>query len=137
MSIFVRSLVGPLVGVLFASAALADGVHGDDAGKRLYAHYCSSCHGKQGKGDGSLAPILAIEPADLTQLARERGEDFSFLTLLRSIDGRATVRGHGSRDMPVWGEVLGARPGAPMAEQLRGAGKLLLITEYVESLQEK
>lgn len=129
-SLFVSVLLG--VFVAFSSA------HGaDEAGKTLYMHYCSSCHGEDGRGKGSLAGVLQIEPADLTQLAKRAGGTLDFMVLLQSIDGRARVRGHGESGMPVWGEVFAAPKGASTAEQLQGAGKLLLIGSFVESLQEK
>lgn len=37
-----------------------------DAGRALYAHLCSSCHGLQGKGDGALASSLSTRPPDFT-----------------------------------------------------------------------
>lgn len=118
---------------MMASPATA----GDDAAKTLYTHYCSSCHGESGKGDGPLAGVMQLAPADLTQLAKKSGGELSFTDLLQAIDGRKRVRGHGETGMPVWGEVFRAPKDAPEGEQLQGAGKLLLITYYVESLQEK
>lgn len=119
--------------VLMAGTALA----GDEAGKSLYLHYCSSCHGESGRGDGPLAGVLQLKPADLTQLAKSNGGELPFLELLHSIDGRSRVRGHGETGMPVWGEVFRVPKDASVGEQLQGAGKLLLITFYVQSLQEE
>lgn len=120
---------------LLCSPALGEDIHSDEAGKMLYVHYCSSCHGDTGAGDGPLAPILDLKPTNLTQLKKRAGGEFSYLRLLRSIDGTRNVRGHGKPDMPVWGELFRSDEKAPMGEQLRGAGKLLLITDHVESLQ--
>lgn len=128
----IRFVFALLVVVGTAGAALAD-----DAGKTLFVHYCSSCHGTDGKGNGPLAEVLEIEPADLTQLAKKNGGELSFLELMQAIDGRKRVRGHGETGMPVWGEVFQAPKTAPVGEQLQGAGKLLLITYHVESIQEK
>ncbi len=36
-----------------------------EAGKKLYQRFCASCHGPQGKGDGSLA-LAGGTPSDLT-----------------------------------------------------------------------
>ena len=36
-----------------------------DAGKKVYARYCASCHGPQGKGDGGMA-LSGGTPSDLT-----------------------------------------------------------------------
>lgn len=129
----IRLALAMVLLVATGSVATAD----DEAGKTLYMHYCSSCHGEDGTGSGPLAEILEVEPADLTQLAKKNGGDLSFLELMQAIDGRKRVRGHGETGMPVWGEVFQAPKTAPVGEQLQGAGKLLLITYYVESIQEK
>ena len=39
-------------------------------GARLYSRLCSSCHGKNGTGDGWTAGKLTIPPGDLTDPAR-------------------------------------------------------------------
>ncbi len=73
-------------------------------GRRFYERYCSACHGMDGKGQGPVALDLRTEPADLTQIAKRRGGEFPVAEIAAYIDGRADVRAHGSRDMPVWGE---------------------------------
>ncbi len=35
-------------------------------GRKLYASYCSTCHGEKGKGDGMAAKSLPAKPADHT-----------------------------------------------------------------------
>jgi mono/diheme cytochrome c family protein len=70
------------------------------AGAQLYARYCASCHGVAGRGDGPAAPALSPPPTDLTAL-RTAVPD-----LMQQIDGRRTIRAHGSAAMPVWGEVF-------------------------------
>ncbi len=39
-----------------------------DAGKRLFADNCASCHGKGGKGDGEAGKDLNPPPADITHV---------------------------------------------------------------------
>lgn len=126
-------MVGTL---LLAAPAWSAPAETDDASQRLYLHYCSSCHGTTGKGDGALAPILDVSPSDLTQIAAKNGNVFPFLDVLRTIDGRKPLGAHGSPGMPVWGEVFLADPKAPLGEQLAAAGKLLLITQYLATLQQ-
>lgn len=76
-------------------------------GKVTFRVYCSNCHGADGKGEGKLAPLLRVPPADLTRLVREgdRGE-YPAERVRKAIDGREEVRGHGYREMPVWGDAF-------------------------------
>ena len=131
-----RWLIPALVVVLLpVSASSASEIQGEDASERLYRSYCAACHGVTGVGDGALAEILEIKPADLTQFSRRNGGIFPFRSVLRAIDGRATVRGHGGSGMPVWGDVFSPEPGSSMQEQLEAFGKLFLITFHLETLQ--
>lgn len=43
----------------------ADNTETIEAGKKLYARHCASCHGPNGKGDGGMA-LSGGEPSDLT-----------------------------------------------------------------------
>lgn len=70
------------------------------AGAALYRRNCASCHGISGRGDGPVAPSLAVRPTDLTRL------HMSVQDLMQVIDGRTAVQAHGSSEMPVWGKVF-------------------------------
>ena len=72
----------------------------------LYERYCASCHGDGGRGDGPVAIALRPRPRDLTRLKLSMGTSYSLDYLARVIDGRETVRAHGTSSMPVWGEVF-------------------------------
>jgi mono/diheme cytochrome c family protein len=74
-----------------------------EAGRSLFRMYCSNCHGVDGRGDGATTPYLKIAPADLTGLAARNAGRFDAEAVRRRIDGRDLVRGHGSREMPIWG----------------------------------
>jgi len=48
-----------------AAAAPTGSLRGDPAaGVKLYATYCASCHGPEGKGDGPVAATLSPRPAN-------------------------------------------------------------------------
>lgn len=115
--------------------ASASEIEGENAAERLYLSYCSACHGTTGRGDGTLAAILEVEPTDLTQFASANGGVFPFRSVLRAIDGRTTVRAHGDTAMPVWGKVFAPPKDASMREQLESYGKMFLITFHIEELQ--
>ncbi len=97
-----------LVAALGAGSASADE---DEAfarakGRVTYRVYCINCHGAKAEGDGSLAELLTVKPADLTRLQENNGGRFPTDRLREAIDGRRDVRGHGRREMPVWGDVF-------------------------------
>ncbi len=74
-------------------------------GRVSFRLYCASCHGEEGKGNGSVAKFLTIEPADLTRIEERYGE-WPEERLRAIIDGRQAVRAHGRREMPIWGDVF-------------------------------
>jgi mono/diheme cytochrome c family protein len=105
--------------------------------KQAYLRYCSACHGESGKGDGVVSHLMNPRPADLTQLAKKNNGEFPFMRVIRIIDGRETLRAHGDPDMPVWGEIFAAEVPGAMNKEAQIRGKVLLITEYLASIQQK
>ena len=103
-------------------------------GRPLYLRYCAACHGRQGRGDGPVAPALGEKPTDLTQLAAMHGEEFPLKAVVDAIDGTRTVRAHGVSEMPVWGEVFLPDRASPK-EKVAGRGKMIAIADYLRSLQ--
>ena len=108
----------------------------------MYARYCSACHGRDGRGDGVVAPAFTTPPSDLTQLTASHGGTFPFAYVVQVIDGRKTIRAHGTSVMPVWGEVFSreehpveALPGS--ADEAAARNKIIRIAEYVRRLQRK
>ena len=62
--------------------------------------YCA-CHGLTGEGNGPVARSLVTPPANLRLLSDRYGNPLPGDQVARFIDGRADVRAHGPRDMPV------------------------------------
>ena len=109
----------------------------NDAAKAMYLQYCGACHGQSGKGDGVVSGFLRPRPTDLTQIAKKAGGSYSSPQVVQMIDGTRTVRAHGDADMPVWGEVFRQQSTTPLSQRVEVQGKLLLIAEYLRSIQEK
>lgn len=74
-------------------------------GRTSFRLYCQNCHGKGGEGDGNVAKFLTVPPADLTRIEERHGE-WPEEKLYAIIDGREEVKGHGRREMPIWGDVF-------------------------------
>jgi mono/diheme cytochrome c family protein len=76
------------------------------SGSYVFRAYCASCHGPGGRGDGPLAEDLRYRPSDLTLIAKRNGGEFPTELVVRIVDGRKRVKGHGGPDMPVWGDAF-------------------------------
>jgi len=72
--------------------------------KALYRHWCSQCHGLEGRGDGvNSTPDMSINPRDHT--------DASFMSTRSDEQFEDVIRGGGTRVaksplMPPWGATL-------------------------------
>ena len=71
-------------------------------GADLYRLHCATCHGIEATGQGPMAGVLLIRPADLTTLAVSNDGVFPTQRVIRRIDGRDPLVSHGS-PMPVYG----------------------------------
>jgi mono/diheme cytochrome c family protein len=100
------------------------------AGAASFKIYCASCHGPGGKGDGPLAEHLKESPADLTRLTERNGGTFPFEEVKKKIDGREKVAGHGSKDMPVWGDAFKTTDSEEQAQ-----ARINEITHFLWSIQ--
>jgi mono/diheme cytochrome c family protein len=107
----------------------------EEAGRKLYTRYCASCHGREGRGDGAVAPALGEKPRDLTQIAAEHGGRFPLDAVVEAIDGTRTIRAHGVSEMPVWGEVFQVDATSPFEQEILARGKVMVIAGYLRSLQ--
>jgi mono/diheme cytochrome c family protein len=104
------------------------------SGPEMYANYCAACHGKDGKGNGPAADALKSPPADLTILALHNGGKYPSERVSSAIVGDLNLPAHGSKDMPIWGDVFWRMSGGRQSEvQLRVAN----LDRYIESLQGK
>jgi mono/diheme cytochrome c family protein len=99
----------------------------------MFGEYCAACHGKGGRGDGPAAAALKTVPADLTRINARNGGKFPDTKVRRYIEGLDEIPAHGSRDMPVWGQVLRQLPGGDAAVKMR----VEALTKYIQSIQQK
>ena len=102
-------------------------------GADLYRAYCASCHGKNGKGDGPVAPALKATVPDLTVIAANNRGKFPVARVRRIIMGQGMIASHGSREMPVWGPIFYQVE----ADVDRGPVRMENLVKYLESIQQK
>src|SRR5262249_28158083 len=109
------------------------------AGHREFRHACAVCHGLGGTGESIMTTLnlLTVRPADLTQLSKKHQGQFPFWKVYRIINGREEVKGHGTRDMPIWGEVFIQQEGGKLVDEARAMGRILALVYYIQSIQEK
>ena len=103
------------------------------SGKAMFIEYCAACHGESGVGNGPAASALKKTPADLTQLSAHNGGKFPEAKVSRFIKGDDVVAAHGSRDMPIWGDVFRSMS----TDNSMLAQRVYNLTKYVESIQAK
>ena len=80
-------------------------------GRTTFVRYCTSCHGKEARGDGPLAKDLRVPVADLTTLAANNRGTYPEERVTQVVGKGSMVRGHGTNDMPAWGPVFSRTAG--------------------------
>ena len=109
-------------------------------GRVSYRVYCSNCHGPDARGNGNLAQYLTVKPSDLTRLTAENEGRFPEELLAEVIDGRRPVRGHGGKEMPIWGDVFQhslseTTPAGDETGEERARRKIKELVLYIETIQ--
>jgi mono/diheme cytochrome c family protein len=111
-------------------------------GKNEYQSNCAVCHGSDGKGAGAFVDFLKATPPDLTQLAKKNGGVFPLERVYNVIDGRQDVKGHGPRDMPIWGKDYQIKAGEHYGDvaydpEAYVRGRILALIDYLNRMQAK
>jgi len=141
----VEKEMGTLKNLLFCSAALmpllmlyTTTFSGEiNGGREMYLQYCASCHGRDGKGMGTVSRELKTKLPDLTTIAKRNRGAYPLDEVMATIDGRRIVRAHGDRDMPVWGERFQSEAKSTKYPELTTLLKAKIIAEYIGTIQTK
>lgn len=105
------------------------------SGKASYEQYCMGCHGADGKGTGEIGGDLAGTPADLTMLQAQNNGAFPVDAVYQTIDGRQEVEAHGTREMPVWGNIWEEQDGEHVDDEVVER-RINELVEYIRSIQQ-
>ena len=123
-----------LAAILLAGTASAqDALRGMD----VFANHCATCHGVSAMGDGPMASVLAVAPADLTGLAAANGGVFPMARVVRRVDGSGEILAHGG-PMPLWGMVLDGPSGivvAPDGAEIVAPEAIIDVAEWLRRVQ--
>lgn len=143
VSAFIAGLIlpdGPGLATQTAATSAMDKSLVTELGAADFQTYCAACHGVAAKGDGTVAEFLTIPAPDLTQLSKKNAGIFPRERLTEVIDGRAEVKVHGARDMPVWGdwfdtEAASEGMGQEEREEIVSA-RIAALLAWLETIQE-
>lgn len=136
-----KAAISVLSGLLFAATSgLVGAAERVDVGREEYRENCLNCHGEAGDGNGPYAHLLNKSASDLTKLTRNNQGVFPFARVYEVIDGREVVKGHGERDMPIWGNAYRIIAGeryfeAPYNPEVFVRSRILALIEYISRLQ--
>ena len=101
-------------------------------GAEIFKKNCVQCHSENGKG--MMIDSLKTQTADLTQIMESRNaKEFPIVAIANIIDGRKMAKSHGSRVMPVWGEVFSKEEYLTEKEV---KGKMAELIAYLMTIQE-
>ena len=125
---------------LSAAAAVAE----DSAitlGESAFGALCAVCHGESARGGGEIAELFEVRPPKLTDLAQQAGGTFPFANVYEVVILGMEAPGHGSSQMPVWGDYFMAdamkdRGVSTTDSMYMAAGRAMSIALYLESIQE-
>ncbi len=136
MSKTMTALAGVL---LFLGASSAGYAQDNQIGADAYTAACAVCHGSDGKGAGEFADVLTVAPPDLTVLKAQNDDVFPYLDVFQIVDGRTTLRAHGTSAMPIWGDTFKREIGddaGPFGSELLVRARIVALVDYIESIQE-
>ena len=134
---FLTTAIACAIGSLAANALAQTKV---DLGKREFEAKCAVCHGKDGKGKGPYAEQLKGGLPDLTTMAKRNGGVFPVTKTYETIEGAG--KGHGTRDMPVWGldytiQADQLMPELPYNQAVYVRTRIMALLEYLNQIQVK
>ncbi len=135
-----QGLIAIIAGGLVLGLAAGAAAEEKSRGALEYENSCQVCHGASGKGDGPFTEIMTVPIPDLTTIAHRNGGRFPVEDVLKIIDGRAEIPGHGF-PMPVWGARYKAEAGQQegrweVGAELLARSRILELAFYLQTIQQ-
>ena len=103
-------------------------------GQDTYEAHCASCHGADARGNGPAANLLEKPAPPLITLREKYNGHFPVDELYSMIEGNDKVGAHGTRQMPVWGNIWSEEDGTPIRREIVDR-RINELIEYLRSVQ--
>jgi mono/diheme cytochrome c family protein len=104
------------------------------SGTEMYKTYCAVCHGVDARGNGPAAEALKVPATDLTTLATNNGGKYPAMKVSAILRGENPLAAHGTKDMPIWGNLFWSLSGGHESEVQQ---RISNLNRYLESIQRK
>lgn len=135
-----EALVVLLAAAMLAVATTSAGAapHDDDtfpSGQHIFQDHCATCHGTEGTGNGPMAEVLKIPPADLTKISVRAGGTFPAARVVEIIRYGGNMAAHGTAVMPVWGKVFSEEGGGGKGGGAFSRRAVVELKRYLETIQ--
>ncbi|MHA6262735.1 c-type cytochrome [Arenibacterium sp. CAU 1754] len=134
---FSRYLSGLALICAATAASAQDEAQSVKDGAEVFRLHCATCHGIEATGQGPMAGVMVIKPADLTTLTERNDGVFPTENVVMRIDGRDPLQSHGS-PMPVYGfffEGKDASLKAPNGQPILTSQPIVDLVAYLQSMQ--
>ena len=133
---------GPLeatlvAGILMLAQPTTLSTAGNPSGQQLFQEHCAPCHGLDGTGNGPMAEVLKIAPANLTTINERANGSFPADRIAEVIRYGGNVSGHGTAAMPVWGKVFSDEGGGGKVGGAYSRRAIIESKRYLETIQRK
>jgi mono/diheme cytochrome c family protein len=107
------------------------------SGQELFREHCAQCHGADGTGNGPMAKILTVHPANLTTISKQAGGTFPAERIAEIIRYGGNIQGHGEQEMPIWGKVFSNEGGEGKGGGAYSRRAVIELKDYIEKIQQK
>jgi mono/diheme cytochrome c family protein len=105
------------------------------SGQELFREHCAQCHGADGTGNGPMAKVLNVSPANLTAISKRANGTFPAARVVEIIRYGGNVTGHGSYVMPIWGRVFSDEGGGGKGGGAYSRRSVVELKHYLETIQ--
>ena len=108
-------------------------------GANTFEIKCASCHGHDALGESNSSQNGEVNAPNLRKISERNNGQFPVSRIYAVIDGREIVEGHGTRVMPVWGDLFLSDTiweGCSQVEEQLVRGRIMELILYLDSIQE-